>query len=151
MFPGMLRRAPDLAEGRAFEATPLLPDWIAHEPPTHRRALQWPGDLDREPTCRGTQTRWIPQEVAGSWCLPLSVQRTVVGYNGSPSYFMVGLTEGRQDLATVDAPNAYAKSRLDIYAPNGWTITVHNYGTDAPDDAEALATIGNAALDLIGS
>ncbi len=74
-----------------------------------------------------------------------------VGYNGLPSDFMVGLTEGKHDLAEVDAPNAYAKSRLDIRAPNGWTITVYNYGADAPDDPEALATIGNAALDLIGS
>lgn len=74
-----------------------------------------------------------------------------VGYNGAPGDFMVELTEGKNDLATVDAPNTYSKSRLDARAPNGWSITVHNYGADAPDDPAALASIANAALDLIGS
>jgi hypothetical protein len=84
-------------------------------------------------------------EAAGS-------DRTVrVGFNGAPSDFMIDLSDGKQDLAEVDAPNVSASARTDLRASNGWTITIQNLGADATEDPAAIAEIANAALAAIDS
>jgi hypothetical protein len=78
------------------------------------------------------------------------LDRTIrVGYNGAsndPNAYA-----GEQDLVAVDAPNQYSMSRTDLGAPNGWTITIQNMGSDQQDDPDAIAAIANAALAAIES
>jgi len=74
-----------------------------------------------------------------------------VGFNGAPGDFMINVSDGKQDLLEVDAPNAYASSRTDVLAPNGWTITIQNLGADAVDERAAIVAIANAALAAISS
>lgn len=91
------------------------------------------------------------QLIACSWLDADSDWELGVGYNGSPDDLMIGFSEGKQDLAEIDAPNAYGTGRLDLRAVNGWTITITNYGADSVDAGAELVPLANAALDLAGS
>ncbi|MGI9644897.1 MAG: hypothetical protein ACR2O6_06265 [Ilumatobacteraceae bacterium] len=80
-----------------------------------------------------------------SWVVP---DREIdVGYNAAPSELMLDIADG-DDLDAVDAPNTFGGFRLDVLAPNGWTVLVQDLGGGALQDPDEMARIANAAVDL---
>ena len=86
------------------------------------------------------------------WVDEAAGARVQVDYYSEPTELLIGASEGRRDLPGLDFPNGDVGGGYNMRAPNGWVIAF-SYEVDSQfvDDADALLTIAEAALELVGS
>ena len=78
--------------------------------------------------------------------------RVQVDYYSEPTELLIGASEGRRDLPGLDVPNGDIGGGYNMRAPNGWAIAFsYEVDSEVVDDPDALLSIANAALELVGS